>query len=76
MHYDVRSRVDPTSTVRKRSSYWLARLLNPADPVLISDEHTIFVWQELADAIKTAQFEDLQALLTDSADFISKLEES
>ena len=59
----------------KESKYWLARLLNSSDPVVISDEHTQFVWEEVANAVKTVKFTDLGGLLTESFDFISKLEE-
>ncbi|XP_075261844.1 bis(5'-nucleosyl)-tetraphosphatase [asymmetrical]-like [Convolutriloba macropyga] len=75
LFYEVRSRTRPGETVLKESKYWLARLLNSSDPVVISDEHTQFVWEEVANAVKTVKFTDLGGLLTESFDFISKLEE-
>jgi bis(5'-nucleosidyl)-tetraphosphatase len=65
MHYDVRGRP-------KRVEYWLAELINPDTPVILSDEHQDYKWLEIAEAQKYASYREMQDALTDAHEYILK----
>ena len=45
--------------------YWLAKLSNYEDTVVLSDEHQAFKWLSLDEARDLSGFEDLKKVLTD-----------
>ena len=45
--------------------YWLAKLINYDDAVVLSDEHQAFNWLSLDEARELSGFEDLKKVFTD-----------
>ena len=45
--------------------YWLAKLINYEDSVVLSDEHQAFKWLSLDEARELSGFEDLKKVFTD-----------
>ena len=45
--------------------YWLAKLLNYEDSVVLSEEHQDFKWLSLDEARELSGFEDLKKVFTD-----------
>ncbi|KAF4528347.1 hypothetical protein B566_EDAN006602 [Ephemera danica] len=54
----------------KSSIYWLAELRNPDTPLVLSKEHTEFVWLPLEQACARAGFQDFNAMLVECQTFI------
>jgi len=57
----------------KRVVYWLAELINPETPVLLSSEHVEFKWSGLDEAKTTlVRFPDLQRTLDECHQFLTQ----
>jgi bis(5'-nucleosidyl)-tetraphosphatase len=63
LHYVVRNK--PKTVV-----YWLAELIDPATPVIMSNEHKDYRWLLIEDACKIAQFSDMQDLLLECDSYL------
>ncbi|CAB3369655.1 Hypothetical predicted protein [Cloeon dipterum] len=57
----------------KVSVYFLAELVNPDTPVILSHEHKAFDWLQIDDACKSANFADMQELLNECQAYIDKV---
>ncbi|XP_065350615.1 bis(5'-nucleosyl)-tetraphosphatase [asymmetrical] [Cloeon dipterum] len=57
----------------KVSVYFLAELVNPDTPVILSHEHKAFDWLQIDDACKSANFADMQELLKECQAYIDKV---
>ena len=58
LHYVVKQK--PKTVV-----YWLAKLVDPATAVKLSEEHRDFRWVKLEEACQLAEYADLQSVLRD-----------
>ncbi|XP_059487224.1 bis(5'-nucleosyl)-tetraphosphatase [asymmetrical] [Neocloeon triangulifer] len=56
----------------KVSVYFLAELVNPETPVILSHEHKAYEWLLIDDACKKANFQDMQELLRECNAFLTK----
>ena len=63
LHYTVRGKP-------KKVVYWLSQLTDPADKVVMSEEHQDFKWLKLEAACTLAKFPDQIELLKEAETFI------
>jgi len=56
----------------KVSVYWLAELVNPETPVILSHEHKAFEWLPVDQACSKANFQDMQELLKECQAYLDK----
>jgi len=56
----------------KQVTYWLARLINPETPVVLSNEHQDYKWLPLVEAKHLASYPEMQELLDDCENYLVK----
>lgn len=54
----------------KKVVYWLAKLNNPSDPVVLSDEHRDFKWLGMEDACSYIKFPDMIEVMKEAQEFL------
>lgn len=52
--------------------YWLAELINPDKPVIMSSEHQAYKWLGLQEACSLAEYTEMQKALHQFDDYINK----
>uniref|UniRef100_A0A1I7ZDS0 Bis(5'-nucleosyl)-tetraphosphatase [asymmetrical] n=1 Tax=Steinernema glaseri TaxID=37863 RepID=A0A1I7ZDS0_9BILA len=55
----------------KKVKYWLAHLRDDKD-IKLSDEHTHWKWLQLADAIETSKFPEIEKMLREAENYLSQ----
>lgn len=56
----------------KQVTYWLARLINPDTPVVLSSEHQDYKWLPLIEAKQVAAYPEMQELFDDCENYLIK----
>lgn len=56
----------------KQVTYWLARLINPDTPVVLSNEHQDYKWLPLIEAKEVAAYPEMQELFDDCENYLTK----
>ncbi|NP_001280385.1 bis(5'-nucleosyl)-tetraphosphatase [Acyrthosiphon pisum] len=56
----------------KQVTYWLARLINPDTPVVLSNEHQDYKWLPLIEAKQVAAYPEMQELFDDCENYLIK----
>lgn len=56
----------------KQVTYWLARLINPDTPIMLSNEHQDYKWLPLIEAKKVAVYPEMQELFDDCENYLIK----
>ena len=52
--------------------YWLAEVKDPSAPVKLSEEHQAFRWLPVEEACKMAAYQDMQELLREAEEFLTR----
>lgn len=56
----------------KQVTYWLARLINPNTPVILSNEHQGYEWLPLVQAKEKAAYPEMLELLDECENYLIK----
>lgn len=57
----------------KQVTYWLAYLINPDTPVVLSQEHQRYEWLPLIQAKEKAAFPEMQKLFDECENYLIKI---
>lgn len=57
----------------KEVSYFLAELVNPDQPVVLSEEHQAYKWCDFESSLHIAEFEEMKSVLRKAKDILSNL---
>lgn len=57
----------------KEVSFFLAELVNPDQPIILSKEHQAYKWCDFESSLNIAEFEEMKSVLKKARDILSKL---
>ena len=57
----------------KEVTYFLAELVNPDQPIVLSEEHQAYKWCNFESSLHIAEFEEMKSVLKKARDILSNL---